>query len=361
MILLFCILLFLLIFSKRLLGKNGRSSTGDGAIIMAAGIMLIGALKKFPFLAKVIGPYLVLVLLLLVLWLSSDYILDFLKGSFYIRHLQHPINSFSVGTWVAALSVTALSIITWLPAVKPLARFLFTLNCFLGVAYLSLLFRNYSYVFQKPGIIRKANGVVLLGCVASQSIVIAGNNLWVKFPSLVSLCLIILGILLYIGGILIIAGRYQYEKHEKILKNWPNTNTIIHGAISITGLATATSFPAYINLITSIWIFSFILLVCIEVTELRRAFLLIKMKGLKEGILTYQTTQWSRNFTIGMFFTFTAKLKLNGSFLRQNDFFHKVHHFIMSWGRYAVIVLFLIELGIAFIQHINSNKKLISK
>src|SRR5699024_3291045 len=87
--------------------------------------------------------------------------------------------------------------------------------------------------------------------------------------------------------------------------NWANTNCIIHGALSITGLAWLTVYPQTSSFIQMFWWLTFILVIIIEIIEVVRMISRIRHYGLGHGIGIYHVSQWSRNFTFGMFFAFT--------------------------------------------------------
>src|SRR5690625_8044484 len=57
--------------------------------------------------------------------------------------------------------------------------------------------------------------------------------------------------------------------------------------------------------ISIFWLVVFLLVILIESTEVVRAISRIRLYGWNEGIFHYLITQWSRNFTFGMFYAFT--------------------------------------------------------
>ncbi|WP_047154894.1 hypothetical protein [Aneurinibacillus tyrosinisolvens] len=345
MILFFIVLLLFIAIVRYFLTEELRVSTNDGAIIMAAGIMIAGALQQLPALSHAVGAYAVLVLISLLLWLMAEYLRDVYEGSFYDRHLKNPMKSFAVGTWVAAISVTIVSIMKELPMLRFIAIFLFIINIPLGVTYLFLVARNYFRFFREPFLLKGVHGGVLLACVAVQSIVIAGHSLWKSsFPSTLSAVLLSIGALFYLIGFAVIIIRYARYGPDDLSEGWSNTNTILHGGISITGLALASSEVHNINLIVGTWICALTFLVIVETTEVVRGAKRVKRFGWKKGISTYYSSQWSRNFTLGMFVTFTAKVTFKESFLQGSPLSSILHNEIISIGKYVVVVLFFIEL-----------------
>jgi hypothetical protein len=123
--------------------RNFVFSTADGAIIMAAGIMINGAMQQEKILREWVGPILSIVPLTLLVWLLAGYIREAIKGTFYERHLKDPVFSFATCTWVASISVTIVSIIKELPLLEPVALILFAIDLILWAAVLFIVLRNY--------------------------------------------------------------------------------------------------------------------------------------------------------------------------------------------------------------------------
>src|SRR5699024_11012246 len=115
---------------------------------------------------------------------------------------------------------------------------------------------------------------------------------------------ILLGIIFYLVSMLMIVKRY-WRTTWTLIDDWTNTNCIIHGALSITGLAMVTTMTFHLNIILYLWWITFILLLIVESLEIIRAIQRVRSYGWKKGIFTYEVTQWSRNFTFGMFFAYT--------------------------------------------------------
>lgn len=324
-------------------------STVDGAIVMAFGILLSGALQRFSILSDVAGPYLTTALLVILACLIAGYVRDAFQGTFYERHLQHPIASFATGTWVAAISVAGVTIMEMMPELRGLAVVLFAFNLLLWSGYLLLIARNYWTFLRRGELFAGAHGVLLLACVSTQSIVVAGSSVFGDpFPVTASRVLIGLGLALYAIGAIIIVWRYLRFRPWNLAEHWTNTNCILHGALSITGLACAVSGAAAPSRIVAIWFAVFVLFLLVEGLELLRAIQRVRWYGWKQGLFTYANTQWARNFTFGMWLAFTMNVPELGSM-------EPVRKSVLAIGPYAVILLFVFEAALFLRSFANEN------
>lgn len=345
MILIYIVFLLAIAILRIFTGFKPRVSTSDGAIVMAAGIVAIGAMHQFPLLSETIGPYFVIFMLSLLSWLVFEYAKDGYDRSFYDRHLSDPIKSFAAGTWVAAISVIINVIAIELPELHALAEILFSMNLILAALFFLMVIRNYFYIFQHPLLLKKAQGVMLHGCISLQSIAVAGNSLFGgQFPPAASFILIFAGLFFYILGISSIYSRYR---NSSILADWDITNTIIYGGLSITGLALSLSGLPLADLAAAVWLTAFIFLLIIESLDITYGFRRLKLLGWKKGLFTYHPAHWARNFTLGMFLTFSISLDLTNSFLDSSSWAESLQFGVIEIGKFIVILLFMVEAGIA--------------
>src|SRR5690625_4054213 len=137
------------------------------------------------------------------------------------------------------------------------------------------------------------------------------NNVFFQLPTYFATSVIILGIIFYLVGMIFIGKRYIRQKGWTLVDDWANTNCIIHGALSITGLAIVSTNTFTAQFVNFFWILIFCLLCIVEVIEVIRAVKRVKLYGWNKGIFQYDISQWSRNFTFGMFFTFTLFMQRN--------------------------------------------------
>jgi hypothetical protein len=203
--------------------------------------------------------------------------------------------------------------------------------------------RNYQQLLlacsQHLELLDQVHGVLLLACVATQSIVLAGHMLLgPAIPSYCSISLILLGVLYYVLGLSLILIRYLQRNRGCLADDWTNTNCIIHGAMSITGLTCAISRVVSPNIIASIWLWVLFTFVIVEMIEIVRAIQRLRLYGWEEGIFSYSVSQWSRNFTIGMFLAFTIKIPFHESFLSGDQLLQAVRTIILNQGPFLVMI-----------------------
>src|SRR5690625_1993065 len=73
----------------------------SGAIIMSNGILLIGAVKVFSLIDILLGRYLAFILLITWMVIYVRLSIQFFRLDFLIPYLRHPVDSFTIGTWIA--------------------------------------------------------------------------------------------------------------------------------------------------------------------------------------------------------------------------------------------------------------------
>lgn len=311
---------------------------------MANGIFLIGAVDAFPFLDTHIGKYLAFFLLVAWVIIYKDLSIQFFHRDFLIPFIQNPVNSFVIGTWIAGVSVLCNVFLKYFPEIALMTQAMAILNTFLWLFFLANCLYNFKQLFfeQKD---YPVQGAILLSTVGTQSIIVLLNNVFFQFPVYFSEAIILLGLIFYLAGVILIGNRYIRKHNWSLADDWANTNCIIHGALSITGLAIVTTNTFTPLLVTYFWILVFLLLVIVEIIELVRVFLRVKKYGRNQGILTYNVTQWSRNFTFGMFYTFSLVMQKNPYYPISESLYNFQKGFMAFW---AWIVLFslLIQIGL---------------
>ncbi|MBB2479014.1 hypothetical protein H5P36_02220 [Bacillus sp. APMAM] len=329
--------------------------TSAGAIVMATGILLLGAMQKVVFQHKdlaIISTTLVLLLLFIV---YIAFVRDMILGVMWERHFCDPISSFGVGTWIAATSVSILVIMNFALFLRPIALILFLLNCILTISYIAIIVRNYILLFKSNGsrLRKKVHGILLLASVAIQSIIAAGQSVFGKpFVAVFGTWLWWTGCLLYGLGFVLILNRYIRSEDRNLAQNWKNTNCIIHGAMSISGLVGATMDVVSPAILVMVWIWVMIAFCIVEGIEIARSMQRIKRYGWKEGMWIYDTSQWARNFTFGMLLAFSMHLPKQGILTH----FVNTKSFVLSIGPYIVVILFVVEVLIALTGRTTASK-----
>lgn len=335
---------------RRFLMKDGEPPVPSGSIVMAGGIFVIAAFGQL-HLPEIVGRLVVLELLVVWGYLAFSYARSGFGGSL-AESIRQPMGAFGIGTWVAGSAVLGRALLQVLPEWRPVGIALWVIAVALWLWYLRLL----------PGAIRaaadpsggyRANGALLLPTVATQSLVVAGSALLPGgMPQPVSAALILLGYLFYAAGLALISYRYLLRSDWTLADEWENTNCIIHGAMSITGLAIVASgaLPPSWAVLTWAWVASTFVLV--EAVELARAVVRVRAYGWREGGFAYKPTQWSRNFTYGMFYAFT--LQLHGS-AASDSWATGLQEAIIGYGQYIVLALLLAEIGVFFHDRIKPS------
>src|SRR5690625_419561 len=325
-------------------GDFKKIAPASGAIIMANGIFLIGAVEAFPFLNNLAGKWFAFILLITWIVIYKKLSVQFFYRDFLIPFIKHPVNSFAIGTWIAGVSVLCNVFIKYFPSILIVTQVIAIFNTFLFLFFLVNIFYNFKQlIFDYQDY--PVHGILLISTVGTQSIIVLLNNVLFQLPSIFSELVIMLGLVFYTVGIILIIKRYRIEKGWTLIDDWENTNCIIHGALSITVLAIVSSNVFTSTFVTVLWLVIFILLFGVELIEMIRAILRIKCYGWNKGIFQYHVTQWSRNFTFGMFYTFTL-------YMHQNSFYHipirleAFQHRFMSFWAWVVLFSLVGQIGI---------------
>lgn len=310
----------------------------SGAIIMACGIFLYSTIEAFPFLALTLGDLLACLLMGMGVFIYYRIIRQLFQEHFLTQLIKNPVNSFTMGTWVAGLSVLANVGIKYYPALTPVFQVIAVLNTIFYLFFLFVCVYNFKELFKRPSA-HSTHGVVLLSTVATQSIVIMLGNMFPFLSDTIIRVLIGLGLLFYICGAAVIAIRYFSEKQWTLTEDWTNTNCILHGALSITGLALVLSKSLSATAIMFFWLFVFTMLIAVELIEVDRAIKRVRKYGWKEGLFTYNISQWSRNFTFGMFYAFSFTMHENPFYMNAMYGFHEIFLAMWAWIVLSALVV----------------------
>ena len=310
-----------------------------GAVVMALGIFLFGAFRQFTDHGEIFA----LVYFLISLLVFARLIRQSFQKDFWQTFLHNPVNSFVIGSWIAGLSVLCQVLIQYFPFLQRLIFFLTISNTVLWIFFLFISVYNFKQLWERPKI-HATHGVVLLSTVATQSLVILWATVFPEVPEFLVLGVLCLGVFFYLNGVFLIFLRYKREKWS-FANDWTNTNCIIHGALSITGLAVVSMHVFSAIFVLWYWWLVVIVIITIEIIELWRGFTRVKKLGWNKGVLTYHISQWSRNFTFGMFYAFTMVMldvsKYTTSFIEVQ----KVVLTIWAWVVLCTLVVEIILWG----------------
>lgn len=275
----------------------------SGAVVMALAIFALAAAPRLPAFGA--GMALAIAWLLLPTWLFMA--LTFLAEGHAARG-RDPVEALAVGTWVAGTAVSAELLLRTLPFLHVPALALGAIALGLWLWYLGLAWAGLRAVAGPAS--GAATGVVLLPAVATQSLLLLGHALvGQRLPHAPALALIALGYGLYAVGAVLILRRYLRQPHWRLAGDWDDTNCIVHGALSISGLAGTVTGVLPTGAVLATWVAAAVLFVVVEGLEFARMAQRLRRLGLRRAVLVYDVPQWARNFTVGMFYAFCVALQ----------------------------------------------------
>lgn len=349
------VLLFVLwgasaLFRRYIMG-DGDSPAASGGIVMAGGIFVIAALEELDR-SELVARLVVLELLVIWGYIAFSYLRSALRGDLG-SYVRQPANTFPIGTWVAGTAVLARAMEEVIESWRPLEIALWLVAVALWVWYLRMLPAAFRGAADLSGGYQ-ANGAVLLSAVAAQSIVVSGAEVLPGgMPLWISTGIITLGYLFYAAGFVLIARRYLRTEWS-LADNWDDTNCILHGAMSISGLAALQSEVVPDGWIIATWAWVVAMFVLVEGVEVVRAFFRVRAYGREDGLFTYYVSQWARNFTFGMFYAFTLQLYNEGPALGP-AWVEALQQAIVSYGQYVVLAVLLAESGLFLWAKVHSG------
>jgi hypothetical protein len=314
---------------------------GASAAVMAVGIFALAALPALPGGAALRQP---LALAVLVLWalLALRFATAWRNGD--DPRLRPPMARIAVGTWIAGTAVTAALVAAAVPGWTPLAAPLVAVALALWPWYLLLVA---AAVRQVAGDARQpVTGSVLLVTVATQSTALL-CVIFTRPPALPDLmvALVALGTAAYLAGAALMVRAWLHAPRWRLDEDWHNSNCILHGAVSITGLAAILSGAVPAPVCLALWLFAATMFAAVESIEIARLVLRLRRHGWRRGVLCYDTSQWARNFTFGMFYALTRNYLARFS-APSITVVAALQHALAAGGQYVVLVLLLVEIGL---------------
>ena len=320
-------------------------NTSTMAAIMALGILIEGVISNFFGHSVFYGVYgKILSIIIIALWISFLFslFLSFVNKRFKDMHINNPINRFGMGTWVAGTSICGIILSQQFSGWIFFTKILSFLNVGVWALYIGMCIRGFYELYNNQQS-KNVHGILLLTAVSTQSIVLLLNTVYDGIPLVISLFLLAVGVCFYVISCFFIIKRYSSRTVSwSIVKDWNNTNCILHGALSITGLASITSHAVNNQSIIGIWILVAVFFLIVESFEVHRLIKRMKDLGIQKGILIYDVSQWSRIFTFGMFYTFTCLIEPRSLFI---IFVQKM---IIMIGVWIIFALVMIEILLCF-------------
>jgi hypothetical protein len=319
-------------------------ATGIGAPVMAVGIFGAAALQRLPGGASFIVP---LAALLVAAWVAAAAtLLRSICVRGIARHTHPIVDSFAIGTWVAGTAVVARIMMLAAPALPGAAIALFALSVGLWLWFFPLAVRNFLRLVRTRQV--RPSGVILLTTVATQAIALIALRLFPDLPSIRHLAAALSGVaaVCYVAGVAFVVVRLRTGQDWSIERDWDNTNCIIHGALSITGLTVVVGdfLPGYAVL--WFWVCVAIVFLAVELIELARLTARVQELGWRRALLIYDPSQWARNFTFGMFYAFTLAFSQRFTIETRHSTLDALRDAVVDHGQYVVLLLLLIELGL---------------
>ena len=324
--------------------RLSRPPTGSGAIIMAGGIFGAAALQAIPH-----GPLLTkpLAVVLALGWLAiAGLILCDAAREGLAAHTGPLVGSFSIGTWVAASAVIARMAMLAAPHALWLAKAMFVVGSVVWLWFVPRALRNLWRLAGAPTGTTRPTGVILLTTVATQAVALPAFRLFpaVAPVSAAATVLLLFGLACYVVGAVLIVRLYVAGPRWHLATDWDNTNCILHGALSITGLTAVVGDVFGATVLAPFWAVVLAVFVIVETIELARLAARWRLMGWRDAVLVYDISQWTRNFTFGMFYAFTAALAGRFALAEPYPALAAFVGSVLACGQYIVLMLLITEL-----------------
>ena len=335
-----------LLTARRFLLRAAPTPTAAGSAVMAIGICGLSALPQVAGgLAAAIQP---LAFGLCVLWgcIAASYAAAYLEGAF-AAHVEPPVGRFAIGTWVAGTAMLLRLLLLGAQEWRLLAVLLGLLAAAVWLWFLTVAAKALRAVGEWSSR-ALVSSVVLLATVSTQSLALAAYDLAPE-PQLLrwaALCLIALGTAFYVVGVALVLRSHIRSKGWTLSDDWDSTNCILHGAMSITGLAVVLWQAAPTSAALALWLYVLCVFVAVEAAELARLRVRVQRYGWRRGVFTYGVAQWSRIFTFGMFHAFTVALAQQPDGSGGLAWVAAAQSAILACGPYVVLGLLVIEVAL---------------
>ena len=314
-------------------------------MVMAIGIFGLAALQQMPAATGQLTQALAIALLVIWALLASRYAAAHLERRIE-DYTRPPIGAFAIGSWVAATAVLLRLILLGVPEWRPLGLLLGLLSLAVWLWFLKIVLGHFRTVAGRASRVL-VPGVVLLPAVSTQALALAALDLFPDRPSLIlAAAVIALGAVMYLVGAALVAWSHVRVDGWSLADDWDNTNCILHGAMSITGLAAVAWGVGPPAVAIALWLYVFAIFVAVEVIEVARLATRVRLYGWRRGVFAYRVTQWSRNFTFGMFYAFTLALSQTPAFAGEPTWMQAIQGPILAYGPHVVLAFLLVEIAL---------------
>jgi hypothetical protein len=337
------VLLFLVSYQLRQRYLRGTYSTTSAAgAVMALGAFLLYVMPYLPADLAIFKPYLTMELLIIWLFIAESYVHCYMHKHFYI-HTRHLLSRINIGTWVVSTAILSLLWLKSFHDLNEVALLLGLVAVMVWIEYMRMMLGDLNTLARNP-VGLKLNGSIFLITISTQLIAILLSTIlgdWLPMPILV--LLIITGYFYY-GICLILSVRFYLQTHLKhVVLEWAHTNSMLHGALSISGIACMRAGVLPSGLVISTWIAALTLFIIVESTAFLRLIWNTQQKGWQAALWRYDISQWSRSFTYALFYAFTIAIE------RIQPLAWKPMTFIIiGYGKYLVLAFLVIETVLFF-------------
>ncbi len=326
--------------------RPSRLRPASAAIVMALGIFALAAARRLPLSGAALSRSLAIALLILWAIIAFEHLWAWLAGGLH-RLIHDPRRAFVSGTWVAATAVTGELLARTFPQQLAAPLALGVVAILLWIVHFRLSFAGLRAI-AGPACM-SASGTVLLPTVAMQSLVLLGQAIaGASVPAWLDVGLIAAGYVYYAAGLVLVVRRYALQRGWHLAGDWDDANCILHGALSISGLAGVATGALSPPALWVSWLGAAALFVIVEGVEFARMAQRLRHFGLRYGVLTYYAPQWTRNFTVGMFYAFSVAVHGDrvASSVPAVPGLLPVLEAIVGYGQYVVLLLLVIETGL---------------
>jgi hypothetical protein len=332
-----------------------ETPTSIGAIVMALGIFVAASLRQLPdgvFLMKPMAA----VLLFVWVVIAAKLLLSLRHGGLPV-HTNSVTRMFGIGTWVAGTAIVAtVWPLPW-PATAWITRGFSIASFALWLSFFPVAVKNLARLVLDRK--QDLSGGVLLTTVATQALALIGFQLFAEISWLrwTAALLMALGAAAYPVGLYLVVRRYWARSGWSLAIDWDNTNCILHGALSITGLTAVASGFFGASIILAFWTCVLLMFAAVEAIELMRLGARIRTFGWCGAVRIYDVSQWARNFTFGMLYAFTLAFAQRFNISDSQSMLGAVRNAVVAYGQYVVLALLLVELALAVIALLNRTPR----